>query len=224
MPCPFCREERGQVGKVPYIKDACMVSSCDKQACIDAQKARQQRLRDGPARICYHACRPTDAASILASGKFLEGACGSGGGALYFTRTARENIWKTDFKGDDRVILKCRVKRGKEYPGRRSEPLMTFARVIELGNYDSCILDHAGTGHPVPDAPVPGTTKENRQPGEDLRPGYEFLVYACDQIDVLGMVDRDIVDSVDMAVHERPKISGCELSKAKGALECSRDQ
>jgi len=201
-PCPFCQGSlagleacRGQVGRANFIRNAFMVSPCPEEKCIKAQVQRQRRLDDPDnVRKLYHACSRATADLIKRSGgKFKCGSKGAGGGGIYFAHTPREVEWKAADRGGpsggaEYVVFECTVRMGRGYEGSRDEDHMTFAELIQKGQYDSCILDRGGTGYPLPPPPVPGTR-------EGCHPGYEFVVYSWDQVDILGEVPRDPVSA-----------------------------
>eukprot|EP00930_Biecheleria_cincta_P089791 TRINITY_DN79128_c0_g1_i1.p1 TRINITY_DN79128_c0_g1~~TRINITY_DN79128_c0_g1_i1.p1 ORF type:complete len:385 (+),score=60.61 TRINITY_DN79128_c0_g1_i1:90-1244(+) len=213
---------RGKVGMAIYVGDAFMVSPCPTTACIEAQQERQDRLDGGPRYTLYHACSRATADKIKScGGKFLRGAGGAGGGGIYFAHTVRETWWKAEdgtlfgsgsgapkmwlkAKGrsgwteQDYVFFEVEVKMGKIYEGTRHEKNVTFRDLVHKdgGPYDSCILDRAQTGYPVPAAPVcaataDGTMLSTREEdvasgkASNLHGGYEFIVYSWDQVRII---------------------------------------
>jgi len=230
-PCPICGDEltgkkgevgkvglygRGKVGLYAFIKNAFMVTPCEKDTCIQMQVDRQKRLDTMPKMKLYHACS-RDIAELIKGkgGKMIRGVGGAGGGGIYLAHTVRECEWKAEiklageYKGQLKkfkasntqvAVLEVEAKLGNMYLGSRNES-KNFGELLQTG-FDSCILDRAGTGYPdnkVPDAPV---NIDGKSVMGGTHPGYEFVVYSWDQVKVLREVPRDPVPGMPDAIYD----------------------
>eukprot|EP00930_Biecheleria_cincta_P081829 TRINITY_DN7121_c0_g1_i1.p1 TRINITY_DN7121_c0_g1~~TRINITY_DN7121_c0_g1_i1.p1 ORF type:complete len:272 (-),score=30.72 TRINITY_DN7121_c0_g1_i1:55-870(-) len=217
--CMFCGSEefldnsvRGKIGDAEFVGEAYLCSPCSNPPCIDKMIARSKRLDEGPTMILYHKTSKVVAESVKTQckGKMIRGdffdKAGAAGGGIYAGHTARECSWKYEALGAETRTLKLRCQMGNalECPysyqpaGVESNEMLKHLLNHPDGPYDSVILDRAARPgispkFPLPDAPVRGTRIEDVAIGEALHPGYEFVFYTWDQIEVIGEVDEDPV-------------------------------
>jgi len=219
--CMFCGTKltdqalidmRRSVGEAVFTGTAFMCSPCTNEECVSKMTARSQRLLDGETMELFHRTSKEVARSLRETthGKMIRGdfynKAGAAGGGIYFGHTVRECMWKAEpkAKDDEKVTLKCRVWMGKsklcKYKYDDADKSAMFRRLVTHpdGPFDSVILDRAAKGakeptFPVPPAPVKGTRIEDIAIGDPLHPGYEFVVYSWDQVDVLEEVAEDPV-------------------------------
>lgn len=216
--CMFCGREdtldsnlRKKIGEAEFFGEAYLCSPCSNPDCIDKMVARSKRLDEGPTMILYHKTSKTVADSVKGAckGKMIRGdffdKAGAAGGGIYAGHTARECSWKYEAKGPTTTLkLRCQMGTALECPymyqpsGVESNEMLKHLLSHPDGPYDSVILDRAAKDgraakFPLPDAPVQGTRIEDITIGEALHPGYEFVFYTWDQIEVIDEVDEDPV-------------------------------
>lgn len=216
--CMFCNsaehlDRTFNVGEARFIGTAFMCSPCKNPVCVSKMEDRTARLMKGEVRELFHRADKTVANSLRGAtkGKMIRGdfynKAGAAGGGIYFGHTARECTWKSEAPGFDKVTFKCKVSLGtpkmtdyKYCPDNLTKEMFRQLVTHEDGPFDSVILDRAAKNgvpatFPVPPAPIRGTRLEALDIGEKLHPGYEFVVYSWDQVQVLEEVPEDPVPS-----------------------------
>jgi hypothetical protein len=217
-PCMFCDDEsqmdaskRGKLGLAWFKGDTYMCSPCKNGECLKKMTERSNRMEASQVLELYHATNADIAKEIegVCQGRFVRGdffgKAGAAGGGLYFGHTARECNWKAEASPDSEpVTFKCRVRLGnpKLCPFQCDGPkdrMFKHLLTHQDGPFDSVILDRTakqpgqkGT-FPVPERPIHGTRIEDLNIGEKCHPGYEFVVYSWDQVEVLERVPEDAV-------------------------------
>lgn len=226
--CMFCGSDehldnslRGQIGEARFIGGAFLCSPCTYPPCLKAMADRSKRLDEGLTLELYHTTSKMSGDKVKAGhGRMLRGDFfkkeGAAGGGIYFGHTPRECNWKYEAPGVETVTFKCKVKMGTprhspQVLGGPSDEMFKFLLTHDEGPYDSVILDRSArapgaTGtYPVPDPPVKGTRIEDMEVGEKLHPGYEFVVYSWDQVEVAEEVNEDPIPE-----HFKGKMKRCE--------------
>lgn len=213
--CMFCDSsdhldctKRGRIGEARFQGAAFLCSPCTNPECLVKMRDRSRRLEEGATLELFHKTNKRTAVLLKTTsrGRMLRGDTfqkgGAAGGGIYLGHTPRECSWKYEAPGET-VTFKCRVKMGAslmcsaECEGPMEE-MFRHLQNLEEGPFDSVILDRSAKNgappvFPVPKAPVRGTRIEDLTVGEKLHPGYEFVVYSWDQVEVVCEVEEDPV-------------------------------